>query len=203
MAEKGVSAAQGLIGGLVTIIVALIGAYATMHANRPQPAAPRVPVEPAADHGQQPRQLVEPARNLSDLYEPQLKNAVDLASAAIVEATRQLNPQPLYQIFKGAALKLQIANIDAFRNNGVFAVAQRPRISYGDITVNPDERHARVHATPVWDLTFYSIMNQQCVGRLPAREMPQTIDLEASDGGWIITAVVMEDNAVPPLQPCY
>jgi hypothetical protein len=109
----------------------------------------------------------------------------------------------LHQIFKGSALKLQIAGIDTFRSNGVFAVAQRPRISYGDITVNPDERHARVHATPVWDLTFYSIMNQQCVGRWPAREVPQTIDLEASDDGWIITAVVVEDNAVAPLQPCY
>src|SRR3954449_4799870 len=87
----------------VSIAVALIGAYATINANRPQPSEPN-PFKPTHE---QPAPGPEPKKDLLDLYEPQLKNAVDLASTAEIQAARELNVDPLYQIFKGTALKLQ------------------------------------------------------------------------------------------------
>jgi hypothetical protein len=175
-----------LAGAAVAILVAVIGAYATIKASQPRSDPPPKP----------------PERNLAEVYGPQLKSAVDLACGAQIQAVRELNESPLAQIFKGTALKSRSAVIDSLRKGGVFALAQRDGISYGEITVDPDERHARVHFTPTWELVFFSVAYQRCVWRWAPYEVPQTMDLERSDSGWMVDAVVFDNDATPAKQPC-
>jgi len=175
-----------LAGAVVTVLVAAIGAYATIKASQSRSEPPPKP----------------PERNLAEFYGPQLKNAVDLASSAEAQAARDLNESPLAQIYKGAALKVRSSALANLRKEGVFAVATRDAISYGTITVDPDERHARVHITPTWELAFFSIAYQRCVGRWPPYEAPQTLDLERGDSGWMIDTIALDNDVQPVLQPC-
>jgi hypothetical protein len=187
--DKEGNSSPWLAGAAVTILVALIGAYATIKASQSRS-------EPS------PKPPAEPQRDLVELYGPQLKNAIDLASTAEVQAVRDLNESPLSQIYRGTALKMRSAQVEELRRNGVFALAQREGISYGKITVDPDERHARVRVTPVWELVFFSGLTRQCVGRWPPYEAPQTVDLERTESGWMVDAIVFDSDTPQVMHPC-
>jgi hypothetical protein len=186
MGKEG-SSTPWLAGAAVTILVVVIGAYATTKASHHSVPPPKSP---------------EPRRDLVEVYEPQLKSAFDLACAAETQAIHDLNESPLSQIYRGAALKMCAAQVEDLRRKGVFALARRKGISYGKITVDPDERHATVHVTPVWELVFVSGYTRQCVGRWSPYEAPQTVDLERTDRGWTVNAIVFDSDTPQVMRPC-
>jgi hypothetical protein len=202
-----------VVWAVVTIAVAAIGAYATIKSNESKsdksneskPASTVVlapSASPTVVNTPTPKLETPEPRDLAKVYEGRLKNAVELAGNVDAQATRDLNEALLPRIFKGEALSLRIASIESLRNQGVFAIAIRHNISYGDIVVESDERHARVRAIPVWETTYFSIANKLCVGRLPASEAPQTIEFELTDGRWMVSSIVFDDNSVPQTLPC-
>ncbi len=185
--EKEGSNTPWLAGAVVTILVAVFGAYATVKAGH---------------HPEPPPKPPEPQRDLAKVYGPQLKGAFDLACAAEIQAVQDLNESPLSKIYRGAALKMHSAEVEDLRGKGVFALARRKGISYGKITVDPDERHALIHVTPVWELVFVSGYTRQCVGRWAPYEAPQTVDLERTESGWMVNATVFDSDKPQVTQPC-
>lgn len=190
------SSSSPIVWAIVTIIVAMITAYGTIKSSQTNPPNPPNPPD-----------IVEPPTkpskdDLAKKHEGRLKNAIDLVSNVEARAVQELNENLLYKIYKGEALELRVSHIELLRNQGVFQVSNRKSISYGEITVDSNELNAKVRATPVWETRFHTISDGQCVGYIPPRSEPQTIELELTNGKWMVDSLVFDNNTSPQMLPC-
>jgi hypothetical protein len=188
---------------VITAVAALIGALVAIGflGNDSTPTAPEpraeLPVEIAEGAKTSPASA-EPSPDLLAIHESRLRNAIDLIATAEIQAQSELDEAPLHDIFIGEALKLEISNLELLRNNRLYVISRRHNITYESFAISDDGLHAEVRVTPKWESTYYSSVNQQCAGQIPAHDIPQTVFLELQESGWMVTAMVVDDDYTPP-----
>lgn len=195
-----------MFGGLASLIALVAGVVEIIDFVRPDPTTPRernqIGESMANVLGGEGLPAPTPTEDLLAIHEPRLLNAIDLAAYAEIEAFRELSDEPLYTIYKGEALKTALASVELLRDSALYALSQRNSITIDWVEVTPDGRHGRVRAIPVYEVWFYSIATNECVGYWPPYEVPQVVSLEQTEDGWMITAIVFEDDSQRPIQPC-
>lgn len=138
--------------------------------------------------------------DITEAQKPNLISAIRLADGAETRALFTLDPAPLYNSFTGEALKHQLANIDYFKTNGWYVNSQLEEQVFHTFKVHPDGVHAEVQVTETWSSTWFQIGTQQCVSYFASYEVPQTVFLEYGQNGWLVTAIIYDDDA-PQLSP--
>lgn len=196
-----------MFGGIASLIALVAGVVEIIDFIRPDPAAGVTPNTIRESVGgnvisDEPNAPPAPTEDLFAIHEPRLLNAIDLAAYAEIEAFRELSDEPLYSIYTGEALKTALASVELLRDSALYALTQRNSIQIDYVEVSPDANHGRVRVIPVYEVWFYSVQTNECVGYWPPYEIPQTVSLEQTADGWMITAIVFEDDSERPIEPC-
>lgn len=183
-----------VIGGACTILAALIGlsvpvverlmnAQSSVQPTLAQPTSvpTTIPVETNAS-----------ANNL-EAEKAGVMNAINLVGIIEAQALFDLDPTPLSKVFSGEALKTETTIIDNLKKNNQYYLSARHDIRYDEINISSDVTQANAYVVPTWEMKLYSSTTKQCVAYIPPTEMPQTIYLEKTSSGWIITAIAFDD----------
>jgi hypothetical protein len=185
-----------VIGGIFTLLAALIGLGAPLIARPGNPAT-----TDSSSLSQSANQPV-PTADLVSLNKPGLMAAVRLLGDIQAQAQYDLDPEPFSAVFSGEALKFYQADVENLRKRQVFAVAVRRSLAFDSFKLNSTGALAEVHATPVWEATLYSIATRQCVAYFPPVAWPQTLYLERTANGWLTYSLVMDNPELASPQPC-
>jgi hypothetical protein len=130
-----------------------------------------------------------------------LKQAVERAGDADMRAWRELDPAPLAGAYADEELTRRMEMVADLRRDGLYGVARREDVWYGEIVVSPDGKTATVRATAVWETKFHSTADGRCVGWWPPTEIPQTLHLAERGGAWVVTNIDFH-TAGPTETPC-
>jgi hypothetical protein len=152
------------------------------YAPAPPPSAPP-PVEKNTAEAAPDPGVVTPA--LRATLEAALRRASDVSA----EAVRTLNPRGLSRVFTGDALDENVRIIQLLAGTGVFGVVTLNSRRFGSFSVSDDGRSAEVEVAEVWSANFHSIITKQCMTHFHEHESRETVTLEHSPRGWLVTDV--------------
>jgi hypothetical protein len=152
------------------------------YAPAPPPAAPP-PVEKSTAEAAPDPGVVTPALRAT------LEAAIRRASDVSAEAVRTLNPRGLSRVFTGDALDENVRIIQLLAGTGTFAVVTLNSRRFGSFSVSDDGRSAEVEVAEVWSANFHSIITKQCMTHFHEHESRETVTLERSPRGWLLTDV--------------
>jgi hypothetical protein len=131
-----------------------------------------------------------------------LISAIRLADGAESDACYTWNTASLYKSFTGEALKMELANIESLKSQGLITDNRLEKQEFEDFVISPDGTNAEVKLTETWTSVYYIASTQQCNGKSPAHKTPQTIYLTKYDEGWFITSIVYANVSGNELEPC-
>ncbi|MFN2631928.1 MAG: CHAT domain-containing protein [Thermoanaerobaculia bacterium] len=148
---------------------------------------------------------VEPAVGPAASADQQgIVSAIREATRAEIQAYRFLNPAPLYGVYTGQALTMQLGFLQAFAastGSAGYAVAKHEAQEYQGFQFSPDGARAQVKVTDRWSVEIRSVVTGACVGEIPGYEISHTYSLQRAGGGWKIYSI-QHHNQAPPPQPC-
>jgi hypothetical protein len=184
-----------VIGGACTILAALIGLSVPVveRLMNAQSSVQPTPAQPTSVPGTIPVGMNTSPTNL-EAEKAAVMNAINLVGIIEAQALFDLDPTPLNKIFSGEALKIETTIIDNLKKNNQYYVSVRHNIRYEEINISSDGTQTEAYVVPTWEIKLYSSATKQCVAYIPPTELPQTIYLEKTSSGWIITAIAYDDS---------
>jgi hypothetical protein len=172
------------VGALVTIAVALIGAFATIYSQG----------------GIRRTQDRKSDESLRSLYEAEVKSALNASRIAVDEAFTKLDPEPLHKSYSGYALATNVDAIRRLSEQGAESVELdylTIRIDAVDIFDKP--LHARVRETIKKTVTVHRAGH--CERTLPFESKVTLYLKHTAESSWLIYSVE-EDKENPSYAPC-
>jgi len=192
-----------VIGGICTIMAAIIGLSAPVveRLMNAQPAA-QSPFGQSTSAPATVSIVITATANNLEAERASIMLAINLLGTIESQALYDLDPAPLSTVFSGEALKIETTTIENLKKNNLYQISVRSDIRFEEINVSPDGIHADARVIPTWESKVYSSATKQCLGYLPAAEVPQTLYLEKTSAGWIIYAIAFDDPQGPPWEAC-
>jgi hypothetical protein len=200
-----------MIGGLLALLLVGLGMSLllrprptdTSSGKGPMPQASATPWQTAASPKTTPSPVPTPTIDLVDIHKPSLISAIRLADNAESDAGRNLNPSPLYNGFKGEALKAELAGLDDLRSKGIYRDSRLEDQDFESFDVSSDAKRATVRVVEMWSTDYYNARTGQCISTVPSHKVPQTVYLEQGSKGWIVNNIIYDKlrSDVKPL-PC-
>jgi len=132
----------------------------------------------------------------------ELISAIRLADGAEIDACYTWNTASLYKSFTGEALKMELANIESLKSQGLITDNRLEKQEFEDFIISPDGTKAEVKLTETWSSVYYDFSTQQCNGKSASHKTPQTIYLTKYDEGWFITSIIYANVSASELEPC-
>jgi hypothetical protein len=134
------------------------------------------------------------------MQDAEVRTAVDHAWSAWIMGASHLSEEPVRRIHGGESLKVSLAEIQNMLANNRYLVARLLRSTIDSVEIR--NRTAIVHATPRWELFYYSNDEKKCISHQPAYDLPQTLFLEHGETGWMVMAIRYDSEMKWNLQPC-
>jgi hypothetical protein len=171
------------VGALVTVLVALIGAFATIYSQRGTHREPEGPGE-----------------SLQTLYRAEVKAALNSSRIVVDEAFAKLDPSPLRKAYTGYALSANEDAIRRLKEQGAEAIEfDYVAVQYDGIDIFPNPLHARVQATITKTITIRR--TQSCERAGPYESKVTAYLKHTADKKWLIYSVE-ENKVIPAYVPC-
>ena len=143
--------------------------------------------------------LPEPidAQNVTPDVDPELGllAAIRYADDVTIKARYDLDPDSLSQAYTGEALRAELAAVQSLRSRNLYADASLDDQQVQFVKVAPDGGSAEVRLIETWSTVYYSVSDQKCVSRSQGYKTPQTIQLQRTDRGWMVSAVLYDLQA--------
>jgi hypothetical protein len=139
-------------------------------------------------------------------------DAVEAERAAILDAMRRANEAEraalhhldtsvLADAFTGTAHQAEVAAVQELVTVGIHAVNSLHEQRIVSIALSDDGNVASVEAIETWSSELRQNGTGLCLARSPLHEVPQTVQLVRSGGGWIVAAVEIRAAGPDPI-PC-
>jgi hypothetical protein len=128
------------------------------------------------------------ARNTPD--EATIEAAIERADTIEARAMFTLDPSSLASAFSGTALADEERRIEDLRRNDAYVDQQLVSATIDSMTLEPSGAQVRVHLTERWKATLYSNATKTAIRDLGQSIDPQTMFLQRSANGWIVTSIV-------------
>ena len=113
-----------------------------------------------------------------------------------------LDTSGLTNSFAGEALKavqVSVQEAQDMRRRGVIVQNILEAQEFKSFSLVPGAARAEARLVETWSTSYLRSDTRQCIAKVPAHPVPQTIYLEQGRDGWLITAIRFDEQ--PTLQP--
>jgi hypothetical protein len=121
--------------------------------------------------------------------------AIRYADDVTIRARYDLDPDSLSQAYTGEALRAELAAVQSLRSRNLYEDASLDDQEVQFVKVAPDGGSAEVRLIETWSTVYYSVSDHKCVSRSQGYKTPQTIQLQRTDRGWMVSAVLFDLRA--------
>jgi hypothetical protein len=138
----------------------------------------------------------------ADKYQPELKMAISGANTAEATSRATLNANGLEKYYSGEALKSIKTSVEQLKGLKMLQVAVIKSQDYEYFKVNEAGTEAEVRVVETWEVTSFRVPDAKCLSYNPPTRLPQVIYLKKASSGWMIDAVVPDQQVKTNPQPC-
>jgi hypothetical protein len=124
----------------------------------------------------------------------ELLAAIRTADNVQIRARQSLDTTILSSAYTGEALRTQIEGVKSLIDQGLYGYEQLDNQELRSVQVKGSE--ADVELTETWSAVYYRSQDDQCVSQTRGEQVPQTIRLQYSKNGWMVSNF-LEDLHTP------
>lgn len=126
--------------------------------------------------------------------EQEVRTLLEAAAQVEIRAKRTLDVSLLSEVYSAEALRLISEQIEMVKSQGFYYDAEIVERIIHSIKIESDYNHAQVSMTETWRTTTRNATTGAVVEEGQSKDVPQTVTLEKTGRGWMITAVTFDQN---------
>lgn len=130
--------------------------------------------------------------------------AIQRANSAEIASRRTQNGSSLPTAFAGAALNYEQVALQNMIGRGEYWDSTLHGQDFQSFDISADGMFADVYVIETWSMVIYSSQTNTCIAQSDLQDVPQTVSLERTGDGWIVTRLIADDGVPQPtFNACY
>ncbi|MDJ0775430.1 MAG: IMS domain-containing protein [Mastigocoleus sp. MO_167.B18] len=179
------------IWAVVTILVAIIGAFGTYLGNKnssekPPPENTNLTSDKLPGNRSISSSSSNSQNDLKDKYKSEIETGVRLYLTGVEKVTKTLNTNDLAKYMSGEIVVRQTNNINSLRQNGAYRESEHSDIKIEIIDIEPNELQATVETRAIYSSYTYSRSNGRCLYRVLPTNLLLEMTLDKTINGWLV-----------------